>query len=144
MVMIWELFDLICGTSTGGIIAMAIGILRMPLAQIKTMYYELAGEVFGYHFGDITGYPNSVSIVTCRTYVVKISGKDPKTKRLESLLKKYFGENKIYNSDESHSPKVKITLSLLRIRFLLFLPIRNKEEIKNIYLQLTKALFTIR
>jgi patatin-like phospholipase/acyl hydrolase len=26
---VWELFDLICGTSTGGILALALGLLKL-------------------------------------------------------------------------------------------------------------------
>lgn len=41
-----QLFDMICGTSTGGILAVAIGVLQRPLEEIESMYREFAGEVF--------------------------------------------------------------------------------------------------
>ena len=41
-----ELFDVICGTSTGGILAVAMGVLHRPLDEIEGIYKEFAGEVF--------------------------------------------------------------------------------------------------
>lgn len=41
----YEMFDLIGGTSTGGIIALAIA-NRVPLADVEQLYYRTAGEVF--------------------------------------------------------------------------------------------------
>jgi len=43
---IWEHFDLICGTSTGGIIAIALA-LGIPASEIYEMYLEKAGTIFG-------------------------------------------------------------------------------------------------
>lgn len=40
-----EMFDLICGTSTGGIIALGLG-LGIPAAQIKKFYLEDADQIF--------------------------------------------------------------------------------------------------
>ena len=41
-----ELFDVICGTSTGGILAVAMGVLHRPLEEIEGIYKEFAGQVF--------------------------------------------------------------------------------------------------
>jgi predicted acylesterase/phospholipase RssA len=46
-VYVGDLFDVICGTSTGAIIAAAIVYLRMPLDQLKAMYINLAQGMFG-------------------------------------------------------------------------------------------------
>ena len=43
---LYEYFDLICGTSTGGIIALAIS-LGMKASDIQSLYNEYAGEIFG-------------------------------------------------------------------------------------------------
>ena len=43
---IHELFDVICGTSTGGILAVAIGMLRRPLDEVEDMYRRFAVRVF--------------------------------------------------------------------------------------------------
>lgn len=42
---IHEMFDLICGTSTGGMLAMALGIKQMSLDQCEEIYTKL-GECF--------------------------------------------------------------------------------------------------
>ena len=41
-----EFFDLICGTSTGGIIAFCIAVLHLDIDEIKHIYSSLCGEVF--------------------------------------------------------------------------------------------------
>uniref|UniRef100_A0ACD5U782 Uncharacterized protein n=1 Tax=Avena sativa TaxID=4498 RepID=A0ACD5U782_AVESA len=43
---IHEMFDLICGTSTGGMLAMALGIKRMNLDQCEEIYTKLGKLVF--------------------------------------------------------------------------------------------------
>ncbi|KAH3732062.1 phospholipase A I [Pelomyxa schiedti] len=48
---IWELFHLISGTSTGGILAIAIGLLHVDLNTLKNMYMTLGVKVFGHGFG---------------------------------------------------------------------------------------------
>lgn len=45
-VKIHEYFDLICGTSTGGIIAIALG-LGISASQLKNLYYQNATKIFG-------------------------------------------------------------------------------------------------
>lgn len=40
---IHELFDLICGTSTGGMLAVALGIKLMTLDQCEEIYKSLGG-----------------------------------------------------------------------------------------------------
>ncbi|KAL1918552.1 uncharacterized protein VTP21DRAFT_3212 [Calcarisporiella thermophila] len=42
----YQLFDLICGTSTGGILAIMLGILKVPIKDCRTIYEELSKEVF--------------------------------------------------------------------------------------------------
>ena len=41
-----EIFDMICGTSTGGIIAILHGILGIPLEKCVQLYRELCGKIF--------------------------------------------------------------------------------------------------
>lgn len=41
-----DYFDLICGTSTGGIIAILLGRLRMSVKEVKDVYKELCKEIF--------------------------------------------------------------------------------------------------
>lgn len=42
---IHEMFDLICGTSTGGMLAMALGIKQMTLDQCEEIYTKLGASL---------------------------------------------------------------------------------------------------
>jgi hypothetical protein len=46
-VYVGDLFDVICGSSTGAIIAAAIVYLRMPMKELKAMFIKLAQGMFG-------------------------------------------------------------------------------------------------
>ena len=41
-----ELFDLICGTSTGGMLAVGVGIHKHPLDRVTRMYADLGSRIF--------------------------------------------------------------------------------------------------
>ena len=41
-----DMFDLICGTSTGGLLALALGIQKVPARACVQLYHQLAGSVF--------------------------------------------------------------------------------------------------
>lgn len=41
-----EMFDIIGGTSTGAIIANALGVLKKPIEEVEELYSELIGKVF--------------------------------------------------------------------------------------------------
>lgn len=43
---ITELFDWIIGTSTGGIVALALVYKHMPLCRLRDLYFRLKEEVF--------------------------------------------------------------------------------------------------
>ena len=43
----FEMFDLICGTSTGGIIAVLLGTMRMDMDGVETLYDNLISKIFG-------------------------------------------------------------------------------------------------
>jgi patatin-like phospholipase/acyl hydrolase len=42
-----EVFDMICGTSTGGIIALMLGRLRMSVQEAQDQYRVISKQVFG-------------------------------------------------------------------------------------------------
>ena len=42
-----EIFDMICGTSTGGIIALMLGRLRMSIDDTRKVYSQVSKDVFG-------------------------------------------------------------------------------------------------
>jgi patatin-like phospholipase/acyl hydrolase len=78
-----DYFDLIAGTSTGGIIALGLG-LGMTAAEIKSFYLKDGPTIF-----PITGIPDQ-----CRGWI------RPKHElgRLESCLRAVFGERKLGES----------------------------------------------
>lgn len=43
---IHELFDYICGVSTGGLLAVLVGSMRMPLDQCEAVYRDCSQRVF--------------------------------------------------------------------------------------------------
>ena len=43
---IHTMFDIICGTSTGGLLALGLGAARLPSVQIRSMYEEDASTIF--------------------------------------------------------------------------------------------------
>ena len=43
---IYSMFDIVCGTSTGGILAVALGLLRRPLDEVEQMYRDFSSRVF--------------------------------------------------------------------------------------------------
>uniref|UniRef100_A0AAY4DDI5 PNPLA domain-containing protein n=1 Tax=Denticeps clupeoides TaxID=299321 RepID=A0AAY4DDI5_9TELE len=43
---IYELFDYICGVSTGSILAFMLGVFQIPLAECEEMYRKLGSDVF--------------------------------------------------------------------------------------------------
>ena len=42
-----DIFDLICGTSTGGIVALLLGRLRLTVKEAIDIYCHVSNEVFG-------------------------------------------------------------------------------------------------
>ena len=43
---IYELFDLICGASTGAILAFMLGIKKIPLEECERIYRKLSMDIF--------------------------------------------------------------------------------------------------
>lgn len=73
---LWQHFDLICGTSTGGIIALALA-LGIPAAKIHKLYLDKAGGIFSEKRG-------LLSELWYAAY---------SKKKLVELLKEYFEKN---------------------------------------------------
>ena len=49
-----EIFDLICGTSTGGIIALILGRLKVTVEEAIDIYCDVSKEIFGKPKGHVT------------------------------------------------------------------------------------------
>lgn len=42
----YQMFDVICGTSTGGLIAILLGILKMDIDKVLDLYRDIGAKVF--------------------------------------------------------------------------------------------------
>ena len=49
-----EIFDLICGTSTGGIVALLLGRLQMTVQEAIDIYCDVSEKIFGKPKGHVT------------------------------------------------------------------------------------------
>jgi len=103
---IYEMFDLIAGTSTGAIIAFLVGILRMPLDEVERLYKELSGEVFGRDPHPI--YSAGRMITTHGYYDVEA---------LERVLQRVVGFESLINSAEDPRACKTIAVSSLVTRY---------------------------
>nr|XP_033815023.1 calcium-independent phospholipase A2-gamma [Geotrypetes seraphini]XP_033815024.1 calcium-independent phospholipase A2-gamma [Geotrypetes seraphini]XP_033815025.1 calcium-independent phospholipase A2-gamma [Geotrypetes seraphini]XP_033815026.1 calcium-independent phospholipase A2-gamma [Geotrypetes seraphini] len=43
---VYQLFDYICGVSTGAIIAFMLGLFRMPISECEELYWKLSSDIF--------------------------------------------------------------------------------------------------
>jgi patatin-like phospholipase/acyl hydrolase len=56
-----KMFNMVCGTSTGGILALGLGSGKLTTRSSRDLFYKLAEEIFEYKFGDFTkGVLNSM------------------------------------------------------------------------------------
>ncbi|KAB5516989.1 acyl transferase/acyl hydrolase/lysophospholipase [Coniochaeta sp. 2T2.1] len=72
-----EYFDIIGGTSTGGIIALMLGRMRMPVNKCITEYQELGSVVFGTPRGGLHEYMFDARVLEAQT---------------KKVVKKYLGD----------------------------------------------------
>ena len=80
-----ELFDLICGTSTGGILASLLGMLKKPLFEVERLYAKLCGKIF-------SGHPvySGIKLVSQQSYYDEIV--------YEEILREIVGEETLLDS----------------------------------------------
>jgi len=99
---IYELFDMICGTSTGGILAVATGILRKNSEECCQLYKDLATRVFS---------PLS-------TVQRVLGGTLYSSQLLEGILLKECGSQRLQS--DPNTPRVRIfsVILILNITFL--------------------------
>lgn len=89
-----ELFDMICGVSTGAIIAMLIGALQVPINKCEEFYYKFSNDVFK---SDV--WRGAGRLIWSHAYY--------DTKVWEKTLKDLFGEmDMIETSQHSQIPKL--------------------------------------
>mmetsp|Transcript_21232 Transcript_21232/g.30845 ORF Transcript_21232/g.30845 Transcript_21232/m.30845 type:complete len:669 (-) Transcript_21232:265-2271(-) len=90
---IHEMFDVIGGTSTGAIIAGALGVMKKPVEEVEALYRELIAKIFAKH-------PlNSSKMIFTRAYY--------DTSVFEQLLQRECGELRLLDSTmDGKGPKV--------------------------------------
>lgn len=92
---LFEQFDLICGTSTGGIIA--LGLLKgKTVSEMKQLYHDMGSKLFVYSFGSKTKYLFQSAFGEADYY-----GLD----NLEKLLRENLGEELIGDLSPSKEKK---------------------------------------
>lgn len=87
---IHEIFDYICGVSTGAVIASLVGILKMPLDEVERMYTIIAGDLFKRNMTAGLG-----NLLKSYSYY--------DTQMWESMLQNVIGDLKMINSSRSDS-----------------------------------------
>ncbi|GJD12896.1 Calcium-independent phospholipase A2-gamma [Galdieria sulphuraria] len=97
---IHELFDVIGGTSTGGIIAVTLGLRKRPIEEVEALYRELIGKIF-------TKTPvNTPKLLITRSYY--------DASILESILKREAGKSLFIDSvTEDNANKVFVVSSIV-------------------------------
>eukprot|EP00871_Galdieria_phlegrea_P001839 jgi/Galph1/2656/GphlegSOOS_G1316.1 len=97
---IHELFDVIGGTSTGGIIAVTLGLRKRPIEEVEALYRELIGKIF-------TKNPvNAPKLLITRAYY--------DASILEGILKREAGRSLFIDSTtEEKSNKVFVVSSVV-------------------------------
>lgn len=90
-----EVFDIICGTSTGGIIAVLLGMEKASTAELEALYDALIGEIF---------VKDSAAVAGARL-VVRQAYYDESL--WESLLQRAFGDTRMIDfAADASMPKV--------------------------------------
>jgi len=104
---LYEAFDIICGTSTGGILASYITLVRKPMRELQQLYFELSQTVFN----DGNSFTRNIRLVTqhhlhngniLQNLIARVIGTDPMIR---------------YNQEErQHTPKLFLVSSIVSVR----------------------------
>ncbi|KAF8241567.1 hypothetical protein K440DRAFT_569550 [Wilcoxina mikolae CBS 423.85] len=94
-----EFFDLIVGTSAGGIVALGLGMRRMTTDQCLQMFREFANAAF-------TGHPGS-GFFGIGILVEMLHESKYMTTGMEEVLQKTFGEGRIFGEAQEDSASEK-------------------------------------
>jgi hypothetical protein len=86
----FEMFDIICGTSTGGIIAGLLGIIRTRVDESESMYDELIDKVFG--------SKSNLKLVTEQAFYDEVE--------FENILYRLCGDELMLDSNQNECPRV--------------------------------------
>nr|XP_018686733.1 PREDICTED: phospholipase A I-like isoform X3 [Musa acuminata subsp. malaccensis] len=121
---IHEMFDLICGTSTGGMLAVALGIKQMTLEQCEDIYKELGKLVFA----EPTPKDNEAATwmekldqlfkSSSQSFRVVVHGSKHSADQFERLLKEMCADedgNLLIESAVKNIPKVFVVSTLVSV-----------------------------
>ncbi|XVE51140.1 hypothetical protein DITRI_Ditri02bG0015200 [Diplodiscus trichospermus] len=121
---IHEQFDLICGTSTGGILAVALGIKLMSVAQLEEIYRNLGEVVFtkpvpkGDEATTWRGKLDQIYKSSSQSFRVVVRGSKHNADDLERLLQKMCADEDgdlLIDSAVKNGPKVFILSTLVSV-----------------------------
>ncbi|BDF52673.1 MULTISPECIES: CBASS cGAMP-activated phospholipase [Butyricimonas] len=103
-------FDLICGTSTGGIIALAAS-AKVPMKKVVQFYNTEGPRIFSQHYKKFGGIGNFLLSIKQALFCSKYDGK-----KLESALRNVFGDKKLGDSNNLLCiPAYNITMATPRV-----------------------------
>lgn len=119
---IHELFDLICGVSSGAIITMAIGSGRFTLDQCETFYREMSEDIFKTDF-----WSSTPRLLWSHAYYDATV--------FENTLKKAFGTGSLISlAAEADKPKlVAVSVNARTMQPFLFRNFAHKPTIGNLF-----------
>lgn len=119
---IHELFDLICGVSSGAIITMAIGSGRFTLDQVETFYREMSDNIFKTDFWSST--PRL--LLSHAYYDASI---------FEKTLRRVFGNTSLLNlASEANRPKlVAVSVNAHSVQPFLFRTYAHNPALGNLF-----------
>jgi patatin-like phospholipase/acyl hydrolase len=103
----WQCFDLICGTSTGGLIAILVGRLGKTLAECEELFRNLGSEIFS---------GNAVS----RTARLVLKGAKHASEGLEGVIEEQAGDQIMFEESANSRGHTAVSFKLLH-RFIVIL-----------------------
>ncbi|KAI3920451.1 hypothetical protein MKX01_000790 [Papaver californicum] len=118
---IHEMFDLICGTSTGGMLAVALGIKQMSLDECEEIYKKLGKLVFAEPINEAATWREKLDQLcksSSRSFRVVVHGSKHSADQFEKLLKEMCADEEgdlLIESTVKSIPKVFVVSTLVSV-----------------------------
>ncbi|KAI3870576.1 hypothetical protein MKX03_022769 [Papaver bracteatum] len=118
---IHEMFDLICGTSTGGMLAVALGIKQMSLDECEEIYKKLGKRVFAEPINEAATWREKLDQIcksSSRSFRVVVHGSKHSADQFEQLLKDMCADEEgdlLIESAVKSIPKVFVVSTLVSV-----------------------------